>query len=582
MVGCNGKNNENEYFYNFSSQGQFSRAEQVMVVDSPDTAIYSYDVENDIFITYQPVILDYASEGYTYLFGLASPADGVIVKPIYNSIISIRGDYAIVTKPAVVDKGNGSTAYTPTIGVIKFRGENKGDLTDFQTVYNSAFNQFFFVGDYIACPGTKVYPYSSANFTTFYDYNSTGRMLEVFKIRCDYEYTISIFDNYLVAEKEDHAFFYNVEEIDAEGYLLYHKEDTYIAYPEDTESEYTDNIEMNIYYLGNGYFTRTGRLKSTEEFEGYNIQYEDTDLSSGETTVYYANIRCDVYNVKNHTHTDKEWLIVDNVANGYYKDYYAQLSSYLNNTPTYDEDTGIYDYSMPYMDISAMVKEGYSIVYYYYFPYSDAGSKQSEITFCIMDDSANIITIEDMLMPTIFIDGVGTETSDPLYEQYFGSVHCFDLSLQKSELVGMEGGKNTYLTYIYHSNAIIASKVDYSSLTVKYGAVDKNGKIIVPFEYDELSPFYGEYAIGSKGGRRYRISSAGESTELIDVVNVRQGAYVFEQYGKLGVKNYEGTELVAAEYDSLDVYDVFLTGGTYQTSYVIAVKDKVYYIFLLK
>lgn len=583
LTGC-GKKKENAYFVNFASQGQFAKAEQTLLVDSPDTSIYSYDVENDLFVTIQPVVNEYSSSGYSYLYGIASPTDGVLVKPTYNSVISIRGDYAIVTKPAVVDNGNGTASYAPTIGVIKFRGENKGDLTDFMTVYNSGFNQFFFAGDYVACPGTKTYPFSTATFTTFYDYKTAGQMLEVFKIRCGYNYTISIYDDYLVAENKDHAFFYNVNEIQTDGYLTYDERGTYIAYPEDTDSQYTDKIQMNIYYIGNGWFTRTARLKSTQKFDGYNIEYEETDLANGSTTVYYANIRCDMYNAKNKTTTDREWLIVDNVANSYYVNYYAQLSSYLNNLATFDESTGIYDYVLPYMDVSAMIKKGYSIVYYYYFPYADSGSKQSEVTFCIMDENANIITIKDMLMPSVFVDGVGTETSDPMYEQYFGSVHYFTKNLEKREQIALQERKNTYSTHIYNGIGVVAGKIDYSSKEIKYGIVSTDGKIIVPFEYDELSPFYGDYAVGSKkanGKKRYRISTDGTAVEITDAVNVRQGVYVYEQYGKLGLKNYAGDILLNAEYEKLDVYDVFLTGGKFQSGYVIAVKSKVNYIFTI-
>ena len=66
-----------------------------------------------------------------------------------------------------------------------------------------------------------------------------------------------------------------------------------------------------------------------------------------------------------------------------------------------------------------------------------------------------------------------------------------------------------------------------------------------------------------------------------DAVNVRQGVYVYEQYGKLGLKNYAGDILLNAEYEKLDVYDVFLTGGKFQSGYVIAVKSKVNYIFTI-
>lgn len=581
LVGCSEKKESEKYFVNFSSRGQFSSVTEKLLLSDPDTSVFSYDVENDIFITVRPVINNYVSEGFVYLYGMVSAKEGVLVSPLYTDIISINGDYAIVTKPAFIASEN---KYAQTIGVVKFRGENKGDLTDFMTIYNAGFSQFYFVGDYIACPGNKELPFSTFPYSTFYDY-STGKMLEVFKVRCDCTYQISIYDDYLVAVGDDHAFFYDTKDIQSDGYLAYDKRGGYLAYPEDTEAEYSDKIDVNIYYVGNGWFSRTSRLKSTEEFVGYNIIYEEADTSLGTTITYYANIRCDFYNAKERSTTDRQGLIVDNVANVYYTDYYSQFASYLNNAVTFDESTGEYDYHLPYMDISAIIKDGFSIVYYYYFPYIDSGSYQSEITFCIMDKNANIISLDGMLMPTVYVDGVGTETSDPFYEEYYGSVHYFDDNLNRKEQVALETGKNTYNTYLYHEKGTVAGKINYEDKSVKYGIVGTDGKIFVPFEYDELTPFYGQYAMGSKaeGGKKwYRISANGEITQVYDVVNVRQGVYVYQQFGKLGLKNYAGEVLIEAEYDSLDVYELFLTGGTFQTDYVITVKDGVTRIYELQ
>lgn len=574
------KKNEGLYFNNFVSQKQYSGAEQKLSF-SEEVSVFSYDVENDVFVTVRPVLNNYVDEGFVYLYGLASATEEYKA-PSYHSVISINGDYAIVTKPAVVGDSEGNTKYTPTIGVVKFRGENSGDLTGFMTAYNNAFNQFSFVGDYIACPGTMDYPFSTATFTTFYDY-SQGVMLEEFRVRCDYRYEMAIYDKYLVAKLSDHAFFYDVTEIQTDGYLTYDPRGVYIAYPEDTEAEYSDNIEVDIFYIGNGWFSRTARLKSTEEFSGYNIVYEDTNLATGESTLIYANIRCDFYNAATRSVTDKEWLIVDNVANSYYTDYYAQISSYLNNSVTFDEETGIYDYSLPYMDVSAMVKEGYSIVYYYYFPYIDSGSYQSEITFCIMDANADIININDMLMPAVFVDGIGTETSDPLYSQYYGSVHYFDKNLKKAECLPNVDGANTYATFLYHGKGVVVEKTDYATKSSKYGVVGMDGRIIVPFEYKELTPFYGEYALGSKaeGGKKWYRITEDKAEELSDVVSVRQGVYVFERYGKLGLKNYAGDILLDPVFEKLDVYEVFLTGGTFQSNYVVTVKDGISTIYTI-
>ncbi len=575
LTGCEDKDkNESEYFVSFLSQGQFSTVTERFTLEGEQTQIYSYDVEEDVFVTIRPVLNDYVSDGYIYLYGIVGSDGTVYAQPTYYSVVAIQGDFAIVTKPGIVIE-EGTPSFVPTVGVIRFRGEGVTapiDLTDFLVAYNTSFNQYAFVGEYVVCPGNKDYPFSTANFSTFYDC-STGRLLEKFAVRCDITYEFAAYDDYLVAKGKDHAFFYNVTEIEEDGYLFYDRDKSgYIAFPEDTEGEFTENIELDIYYLGNGWFSRTARLVSEEVFQGYNMIYEDFNTTTGETTTVYALIKCDFYNAKFRSQEDKQGLIVDNVANEYYTDYYAQMGSALNNMNAYDENTGIYDYALPYMDVSAMVKKGYSIVYYYYFPYVDRDDAHAEITFCIMQ-GGKVIHLEDMLMPTVFVDGVGTETSDPLYEQYYGNVSYFDTKLDRHDLISLTDDISTYATYVHHNGGTVASQIDKNNVTIKYGCVNKEGRIIVPFVYDELSPFYGEYAIGSKkvnGKEWYRIDKDGNEQKLDDVVNVRQGVYVYEYHGKLGLKNYAGDIIIEASYDRLDVYDVFLTGNRYQTSYVIA------------
>ena len=65
------------------------------------------------------------------------------------------------------------------------------------------------------------------------------------------------------------------------------------------------------------------------------------------------------------------------------------------------------------------------------------------------------------------------------------------------------------------------------------------------------------------------------------MVNVRQGVYVYSESEKLGLKNYEGKIIMAAEYESLEVFEVFMQNGVYQTDYVIASKDGITSIYKL-
>lgn len=582
FAGCNSKEKNNDYFNNFEFRQSFNAAE--MSISLPENvSVYSYDVENDLFVIFMKVLNSYDDSEYINLFGLAT-SDEILLSPTYTSILQIKGDYAIVAKPAQGVDTSGNPVLRPTVGVIKFRGEGKGEKTDFRTPYASSYTQFAFVGDYIVTVGTKEYALSDFNFSTFYDY-SRGSLLEVFRVRCGSDYEFMCNDGYLVAIGKDHAFFYETSAVLTDGYLNFDERGLYMAYPEDTGGDYTEAITVNIYYLGNGWFTRTARLESTEEFEGYTMKYEKTDASTGQTQLVYANVRSDLYDAKTRSSTQKEWLVVDAVANKYSADYYTEMASYLNNLAVFDETTGRYEYSLPYANIASLVKDGYSIVYYYYLPYADSGNYQSEITFCLMNDKAEIITINDMLMPPVFVGGYGVETSDPMYDKYYGDVFCYDYSLEKYTLASYEGGTKTYATYIYHDYCVVASEINYTSNSILYGMVDTSGKQILPFIYEELSPFYGGYAIGRRKVdgvyKTFIIDKSGKEKLITDMVNVRQGVYVYSESEKLGLKNYEGKIIMAAEYESLEVFEVFMQNGVYQTDYVIASKDGITSIYKL-
>lgn len=577
LFGCTDK--KSGYFNDFASHGQFAEAKAGLTLPV-GTSVHSYDVNNDVFVTKRTVVNGYDGTNME-VYGLAS-YDTEYIQPIYSSIAAIKGDYAVVYKNAKYEVA-GEENFVNTVGVIRFRGKNTGELTDFSPV-DSSVNQFSFVGKYVVALGLKDATYSSANFSTFYDY-SQGRLLEKFRLRCGPDYEFLAEDGYIVAIGPDHAFFYNVKD-NVNGYLIPNeKSGYYMPYPEDTEGEFTDLIDVEIYYLGNGWFARTGRLESEEQFYGYTMTYEKMDYTSGESKLVYANVRSDLFNIKTGATVNREWLVVAGVANKYSADYYTQFASYLNSLANFDEDTGLYDYDLPYLNPASSVKDGYSIVYYYYLPYADDGNYASEITFCIMNDKAEIINVDDMLMPAVFVDGHGVETSDPLYEKYYGAVSVFDTGLVKTELVPYKEKESTYASYFYHGKGVVASEINYKKNDVLFGVTAPDGTRLIDFEYHELTPFYGEYAIGSKkataGKTTYRVDANGNKTLLDDVLKVCDGVYVCLKYGKMGVKNYEGAVLIEADNDSVEVIQNFLVSGSFQTDYAVATKNNVTTIYRL-
>jgi hypothetical protein len=586
LFGCNKKDKYYEkYFNNFTSQQPLTKAVSKINLNE-GVSVYSYDSVSDVFVTKKSAHNQYAKgeeDSVLTLYGFAT-LDLELVSPAYSNVISIKGDYAIVTKP-YLNKENDTLI--DIIGVVKFRGESAGDKTDFTntlSTYNASFRQYFFVGDYIAVPGIKAAPTPSTNYTTFYQYKTKDKLLEAFKVGCDYTYSMVIYDNILVAIGKGAVYFFSPNNILQNGFLQINDYDYFKAFPEDTENLYTDNISINVSYIGNGWFVRSSRLESETIFQGYNLTYNAYDAGTQQGKIMYALVRTDLFNFNTKTSFDNDWLLVDSVANKYSEDVYAYTSDALNNLAVASDSR--YEYSVPVLNPAKFIKDGYSIAYFYYTPYVDKGDYTYEISFCIIDSSANIVRIENALMPLAFIDGIGIQNVDPTYQSLFGSLQYISLDNKKVDLKEITESANTYETYYAHNGIVIGTEMNFADNTALFGAVDaKSKKAILPFVYVELTPFYGKYAIGLRSFENtkayFKLDDDGNETLLSDVVNIKQGIYVYKYGGKLGVKNYAGDILMDATYDRLEVYDVF-TSDKFQTSYAIATNGNYTYIFTLE
>lgn len=243
------------YFNNHPSAQAFQEAK--LNLELPEgIQVASYDMRHDVFITcqnlydgYNENLKDFYSdedilEGETYLFGFAS-MDKMLVPPTYLNVIAINGDYAIVVKPYFPSIDSTFEDMEMKIGIVKFRGKDAGDRTDFKADYSSAteslllISQIQFVGDkYVAFLNNKDDIDFTQNTVTFYDYKSSSKLLEVFKVRADFTYNYLLADDNLVAMTNNKAEFYKTNQIDEEGYLILN--DTYNPFPEDNEGVLVD------------------------------------------------------------------------------------------------------------------------------------------------------------------------------------------------------------------------------------------------------------------------------------------------------------------------------------------------------
>lgn len=594
------------YFNEFPSAKPFARAEQTLALRS-GVYVASYDIRSDVIITRQNLFDEYKKHlpdydpdadditDEIYLFGFASRTQE-LVPPTYSNIVAIQGDYAIVVKPYFpqgVDTTFDDIEYK--IGVVKFRGENAGDRTDFKADYAGAeFWQMRFVGDYIAVLNTKDQVKLDATTVTFYDYKSTHKLLEVFRVRADISYNFSIFDDNFVSYASNKAEFYKLNIVDGQGYLAL--TDTYKPFPEDADGELSTMMTTMVSYLGNNWFLRQGYIEASPDdlkpadlagIQGKLILVDRFDSQTGETATKYLLMRSDRYNAESKLMLSNDKLVPDMVANKYNESSTRDIADYLNNQMEMGADNR-FAYYPPSMPVGALPKDGMSIVYYYYFPY-DNQPERYVVSFLMMDANGNMFQPkENIFMPLLMVDGKAVQIADPDYEIAPGNALIIDKNNKVSVFKEYSYGEYGYVNIAYNNGILIVAEYNLrsSSDEMYYGAFNSEGRQITHFKYLELSLFYGDYAIGmnkvNNAYRYYRIDKNGEETILDDVLAVRNGVYITKSDGKVGLKAYDGTVLLPNEYETIDVLETFLVDGLFQKSIVTAEKGNKGYIFALE
>ena len=86
----------------------------------------------------------------------------------------------------------------------------------------------------------------------------------------------------------------------------------------------------------------------------------------------------------------------------------------------------------------------------------------------------------------------------------------------------------------------------------KYGYLNASGSLVVPVEYDELSEFRGDYAIGKIGASYYIVNKSGNKTKInVDTDQVKyliNGYAVYRSKKLLGYVDGEGNNLIDPKY----------------------------------
>lgn len=540
------------YFNNFSS-GEVKKAEATLTLGE-GTQFFGYDPTENVFTTSR--IYYYQGGASEMRFGLASDTEEFCL-PVYTSIVQIKGEYALVQRVARADEDVKNTYWD----IIRYKGaENTPySLLQNKSVVFSEKEAMSFVGEFLAVHGDLSAPSTLSAYSTFYDYKSWHEPLEKFRIRKGYDvlsseaYEFLQEDDYLVAYTVDKAYFYNTNDAIHSGYLENTESAEYKAFSEITDPGGYDR-ELNIYYLGNGWFARSARLYTVTPFNGFNMIVANGD------TLEYSRTKTDFYNVRTgRTTSFGEIFYLDNVANRYNKKYFAEQSYQLSNISTIvSVGNEHFEYALPFTDPAAMVKDGYSLVYYYYLPHLEEYEQDEtnflgyvgETTYCIIDKDMNVVQPKNALMPTAYIDDVGFTTADPAFTETRSSAYVYDNFMKEKVLKPFEKDSASYIVYFANSSAAIVSEKTKDSEDELFAAIKPSGEIICAFEYAELTYFSEGYAIGykTKGNEKkyVRVDEKGRETEVEEnVLTMFHGAYSYTtEDGKTGLKNYAGVTLI--------------------------------------
>lgn len=566
-------------FENFSSTGEYTKASVRLTLDSGQT-FTGYDAASNTFIIKEEVEF---YEGYSQTrYGFAD-ANRILVDPGedgYLQILDINGDHAIVVASTFVD-GN-ETAF---VGLVRFRGQYGVLQYGYSHRFAPLIQQFTFLNErYVAVLGdmTNANPESGYTYATIYDYSSANKLLEVARVPDADNGTQFVFnDGYLVAVHTSYAEFYSLGEADSEGYLIKKAEVRLIS-----GAAYTENgFSTSAYYIGGGWFIVSTSYAAETEYDGYEFTRTESD-----GTTYFMEISSVKISMQSLKSFPTERVVM--VANRYTENYVRGLADSITAEDVANAALWKSVYAVPLTASSQLIKSGYSIVYYYYYFYNDEDKTRRtwSTSFQIYDSSGEAMVLSNMAMPVVFVDGYGLQTADPNFNIALRDVGYHKYSDGSRVSLIALAPDNGYHNAFIHGGVIISFRqhVDQSGFSSNVGAVGVDGKVILPFEYDAVSPFFGNYATASKVADYaddgsiatqafFRVAKdGGTPTPIPECYQMRNGTYVTynASRGKYGLNSNSGTVLIKAEFDSVSTVDyMYASGKVFAASYAVTESD---------
>lgn len=568
-AGCADKNDTGEtgigdVFANYASTPAYHTITEKLRLPEGVT-VASYDGESDVFITKSEI--EVSTVTFTR-YGFCSSSE-VYVEPRYYSVLDIRGDYAVVVASAIE---NGEEINY--VGVVRFRGKYGFYEYGFTYPYAPLITQVTFLNDrYLVMLGDKDVTGFDTGYTyaTIYDYVSANGLMEVARVKNVDNYTTFVSeDGYLAAVHNDSVDFYSLSEVDAEGYLVKKCGVSFFA-----ESIYdASDCNTEVYYLGGGWFIASSTYTSAEAFDTYEFTRMDE-----ENNTYYVAMKSKRVSMVSGKDFDAERVLM--VSNKYTSSDVRGICDAIN----VEENTNVQQWRSPYvipvLPTSEIVNDGYSIVYYYYYYLNSESVRSWATSFQIYDTSGNATLASNLVLPPVFVDGYGLQNADPNFSIALNSVGYHKYSDGTWVTLADTADDFSYFNAFVHNGVIIAYKeyVTTSEVIIAVGAVDAaTGKVIAPFEYDAISPFFGDYAMASKTATQdvdgniseqafYRISKDGTVTSVTDCYRICNGVYVTRNsQGKFGLCANDGSPLLSNKCESVSTVDYcFKDGKTFYT-----------------
>lgn len=583
LFACKPKNKENkerQYFNNFSSTPEYTKVVETLRLPEGVT-IAQFDNNSGYYITKKKVLSDEDRYGFC-------TENQDIVPPTFSSVLDIKGNYAVVTMPFTNTLGQLETR----IGVFHIKGADSGQIDyqnyGFKHKYNPAIRQYSMLDDtHIIILGNKDSTDLEHEEATLYDYTSANGLLEVGVIPDINNVTkFAMHDGHIIASNPGIARLYNLYSINSEGYFI---QKSY--YQPFTSNQFdTQQVDINAYYLGNNWFIFSGIYASKNEYDGYEV----VKKLEGSSDNYYMTIKSKRFNASSGQYYDTERVSL--VANKYSSSYVKDIIGLMNdradneyiNLDNPESMQKLYStYAVP---TSEIVKDGYSIVYTYFAIYDEDGKSQFRDTFQIYDKDANKITIKEAAMPIVYVNGVGLQNLDPNFLLPVRSIGYYKYSDGQPVTLKAMTESVGYDPYLIHSDMMLVIKIDTSDLDTKSAVFDLRGNQITLFEYDYITPYFGEYAIGGKNEpnnnvdyfKYYRIDKAGNVLPIDKTVfSVHYGTYVTRENGKYALYNNKGDNLISPKCSNIFLANEFFIDKKYVKSTVITVEDECGVIYKL-